>query len=247
LAQMHAKGTGVPRNCRVAMELYKNVAERGRWSERFMDAYVKFQNGAVDEAAFRYLFMAELGYEAAQTNFAYLMDQEESHLFPREEAYRRALLSWQRAANQDYAFARVKLGDYNYYGLGTSVDYAAAANHYKIAATSHQNAQAMFNLGFMHEQGLGVTKDLYLAKRFYDLAADTSTDAFVPVALALMKLKALFIVEYISNFSLKVPSFHALDALLGPNWDLYLISILLGIVVWLAYCYYFRRMNNHQR
>lgn len=137
-----------------------------------MDAFMRFQNGAVDEAAFRYLFLAELGYEAAQTNFAYLMDQvrigflsfshstfqEESHLFPRDEAYRRALLSWQRAANQDYAIARVKLGDYNYYGHGTPVDYDAAANHYKIAATSHQNAQAMFNLGLMHEQGLGVTK-----------------------------------------------------------------------------------------
>lgn len=41
LAQMHAKGLGVLRNCRFAMALYKNVAERGRWAERFMDAYMK--------------------------------------------------------------------------------------------------------------------------------------------------------------------------------------------------------------
>lgn len=41
LAQMHAKGLGVHRNCRFAMALYKNVAERGRWTERFMDAYFK--------------------------------------------------------------------------------------------------------------------------------------------------------------------------------------------------------------
>jgi hypothetical protein len=63
----------VLRNCRFAVALYKNVAERGRWTERFMDAYLRFQAGAVDEAAFRYLFLAELGYEAAQTNFAYLV------------------------------------------------------------------------------------------------------------------------------------------------------------------------------
>lgn len=146
------------RNCKFAMALYKNVAERGRWAERFMDAFVKFQSGAVDEAAIRYLFLAEFGYEAAQTNFAYLLDQEETNLFPKEEIYQRALLSWQRAANQDYPPARVKLGDYNYYGLGTAVDFTEAADHYKVAATSHQNAQAMFNLGYMHEHGLGVSK-----------------------------------------------------------------------------------------
>jgi SEL1 protein len=159
LAQMHAKGTGVLRNCRFAVALYKNVAERGRWTERFMDAYSRYQNGAVDEAAFRYLFLAELGYEAAQTNFAYLVDREEAQeLFSHEEAYKRAFMNWQRAANQDYPVARVKLGDYKYYGLGSDTDLEEAAEHYKIAAQAHQSAQAMFNLGYMHENGLGVKK-----------------------------------------------------------------------------------------
>ena len=158
LAQMHAKGTGVLRNCQFAMALYKNVAERGRWAERFMDAYYRFQNSAMDESAFHYLFLGEFGYEAAQTNFAYLIDHEETHLFSEQEAYRRAYVNWQRSANQDHAFARVKLGDYNYYGLGSEKDLSEAANHYKIAANSHHNAQAMFNLGYMHEHGLGVNK-----------------------------------------------------------------------------------------
>lgn len=99
---MHSKGTGVVRNCRFAMALYKNVAERGRWAERFMEAFNRYQSGAVDEAALRYLFLGEFGYEAAQTNFAYIMDQEETHLFPEDEAYRRAYINWQRSANQDY-------------------------------------------------------------------------------------------------------------------------------------------------
>lgn len=54
--------------------------------------------------------------------------------------------------------ARVKLGDYHYYGWGTPVDYEMAATQYKIATDRHQTAQAMFNLGFMHEQGLGINK-----------------------------------------------------------------------------------------
>lgn len=114
--------------------MLKNVAERGRWAERFMDAFSKFQAGAMDEAAIRYLFLAELGYEVAQTNFAFILDQSEGnqHLFSPDQTYRRALIYWQRAANQEYPLARIKLGDYSYYGLGTGIDFAAAANHYKV-------------------------------------------------------------------------------------------------------------------
>ena len=118
------------------------------------------QAKATDEAAIRYLFLAEVGYEAAQTNFAYILDERESNLqlFNGEQTYRRALMYWQRSADQEYPLARVKLGDYSYYGLGTDIDYMAAANHYKLAANSYQNAQALFNLAYMHEQGLGVTR-----------------------------------------------------------------------------------------
>lgn len=79
-------------------------------------------------------------------------------MFSSEEALQRALLHWQRSANQDYAYARIKLGDYYYYGYGTPVDYEMAATQYKIASDRHQAAQAMFNLGYMHEQGLGINK-----------------------------------------------------------------------------------------
>lgn len=87
------------------------------------------------------------------------------------------------------------MGDYYYYGLGTSVDYETAASQYRVAAEQQHNAQAMFNLGFMHEQGLGMSKDIHLAKRCYDLAAETSVDAKVPVTLALLKLNLLFNLE----------------------------------------------------
>jgi TPR repeat protein len=52
--------------------------------------------------------------------------------------------------------ARLKMGDYHYYGYGTSVDYESAATHYRLASEQQHNAQAMFNLGYMHEQGLGL-------------------------------------------------------------------------------------------
>lgn len=113
----------------------------------------------------------------------------------------RALQYWGRAAAQGYSSAQVKLGDYHYYGLGTSVDYEIAASHYRTASEQQHNAQAMFNLGYMHEQGLGMEKDWHLAKRFYDLAAETSADAKVPVALALLKLQLLLKLESLKNVS----------------------------------------------
>ena len=52
--------------------------------------------------------------------------------------------------------ARVKVGDYHYYGYGTDIDYETAAFHYRLASEQQHNAQAMFNLGYMHERGLGM-------------------------------------------------------------------------------------------
>ena len=57
-----------------------------------------------------------------------------------------------------YIQARVKLGDYYYYGQGTVVNYEAAASQYRIASDKQSSAQAMFNLGYMYEQGLGLEK-----------------------------------------------------------------------------------------
>ena len=55
-----------------------------------------------------------------------------------------------------YTYARVKVGDYHFYGQGTELDYEAAASHYRLASEQQHNAQAMFNLAYMHEQGLGM-------------------------------------------------------------------------------------------
>lgn len=240
LAQMHATGTGTVRSCQTAVELFKNVAERGRWGENLMQAYNDYREGHVNEALLKYSFLAELGYEVAQSNAAFILDRGEVEIFPKNETYPRALMYWNRAAAQGYSVARVKLGDYHYYGYGTDVDYETAAAHYRLASEQQHNAQAMFNLGYMHEHGLGMKKDIHLAKRYYDMAAETSSDAQVPVALALAKLGFVYSLQHIrdSDFDVLLPTIN-LTRLLGPDWDLYLmttLAVMLGIVV------YFRRL-----
>ncbi|CAI4222801.1 unnamed protein product [Auanema sp. JU1783] len=243
LARMHSTGIGVPRSCSTAVELYKIVSERGKWSERLIEAYSAYKHGRSDEAAIKYLFMAELGYEPAQTNFAYILDRgESSALFSggKQDLLERAIVQWQRAANQEYWMARVKLGDYYYYGWGTEKDYNMAAQQYKHAADRHMAPQAMFNLGYMHENGLGLSRDLHLAKRFYDQAADHSADAFLPVMLALTKLGLIFILDQLN----KHPLVQAIEGTIGPNWDIALMVISVTIPVAIVIHYLLRPQEN---
>ncbi|KAM9294687.1 protein sel-1 homolog 1 [Gastrophryne carolinensis] len=241
LAQMHATGTGVLRSCQTAVELFKNVCERGRWSERLMTAYNGYKNGNANTAVVQYLLLAEQGYEVAQSNAAFILDQSkegvkrEASLVGENETFPRALLHWNRAAAQGYTLARLKLGDYHYYGYGTDVDYETAFIHYRLASEQQHSAQAMFNLGYMHEKGLGIKQDIHLAKRFYDMAAEASPDAQVPVFLALCKLGLLYATQYLQEVNVKeLLSRLDMDQLLGPEWDLYLmtiIALLLGTVI----------------
>uniref|UniRef100_A0A1B6D7T2 Uncharacterized protein n=1 Tax=Clastoptera arizonana TaxID=38151 RepID=A0A1B6D7T2_9HEMI len=244
LAQMHATGTGMMRSCTTAVELYKNVAERGKWGEKLMEAHQHYRDLRFNEAYLTYSLMAELGYEVAQSNAAFMLDRGEINLWSADqELYVRALMYWGRAAAQGYSAAQVKLGDYYYYGMGTSIDYETAAMHYRLASEQHHNAQAMFNLGYMHEQGLGMQQDIHLAKRCYDQAAETNTEAKIPVALALMKLSVLFSLKYFQEspwqdwFTLL-----SFDQVLGPNWDFYLLTVLFGL---LGIILYFRRPLIH--
>jgi len=225
LAQMHATGTGVLRSCQTATELYKNVAERGPTAQLFTDAYNAFKENNIDSALIKYKFLAELGYEVSQSNAAYLLDQFATKLFNKNDSLKRALVYWNRAAYQGHHTARIKLGDYYFYGRGTKVNYEQAVSHYKYASEISHNPQAMFNLAYMHENGLGLKKDLHLAKRFYDMAFDTSVEAHLPVTLALFKLNLIFYLEKLFKPSL-------IEILLNTDefWDVYLMTCIAGLI-----------------
>lgn len=246
LAEMQATGTGTLQSCSTAVELFKSVCERGEWGTLIMEAHNDYKEGRRSNAFIKYAVLSELGYEVAQSNAAFMLDRDEvGDLFDKHEIYNRAFMYWSRSASQGYSIARVKLGDYHYYGLGTKVDYEMAANQYRIASELQNNAQALFNLGYMYETGLGLKRDIYLAKRYYDLAAVTSTDAQVPVALALTKLFFIYFYDHIKNFGFKDLLYtpinfgsYLADNYLGEDWDLYFATILALI---LATLFFIRR------
>ncbi|XP_054961053.1 protein sel-1 homolog 2 isoform X5 [Pan paniscus] len=132
------------------------------------------------------------------------------------------------------AFARVKIGDYHYYGYGTKKDYQTAATHYSIAANKYHNAQAMFNLAYMYEHGLGITKDIHLARRLYDMAAQTSPDAHIPVLFAVMKLETTHLLRDILFFNQFTTRWNwlKLDNTIGAHWDLFVIGLIVpGLIL----------------
>lgn len=195
VAKMFQKGIGLRKNLPTAIYLYKIVAERGPWSSLSRWALESYLKGDVGKALLLYSRMAELGYEVAQSNAAWILDKYgeqsmcigESGLCTDTERHLRAHSLWWQASEQGNEHAALLIGDAYYYGRGTEIDYERAAEAY-MHAHSQANAQAMFNLGYMHEHGQGLPLDFHLAKRYYDQALQNDPAARLPVTLALASL-----------------------------------------------------------
>ncbi|KAM0061650.1 putative ERAD-associated E3 ubiquitin-protein ligase component HRD3 [Helianthus debilis subsp. tardiflorus] len=195
LAKMFHTGIGLKKNLPMATSLYKLVAERGPWSSLSRWALESYLRGEIGKAFLLYSRMAELGYEVAQSNAAWILDKYgessmcmgELGLCTDSERHERAHSLWWQASEQGNEHAALLIGDAYYYGRGTERDYDRAADAY-MHAKSQLNAQAMFNLGYMHEHRQGLPLDLHLAKRYYDQALEIDPAAQLPVMLALASL-----------------------------------------------------------
>lgn len=194
-------------SCAIAVSFNKLVAERGVWEDNLLhDAEVAWNSGTKrgkELAMLKWWIAAERGFEVAQNNLAFVLDQDKSILrftrfapySPSNDTARLALTQWTRSAAQRNIDALVKVGDYYYHGLGVpdepaSIRYEKAAGYYQSAADTQMSALAMWNLGWMYENGVGVPQDFHLAKRHYDSALETNSEAYVPVIMSLVKLHA---------------------------------------------------------
>ena len=202
LAEISNNGVGRDRSCGVATAYYKLVAEKVETiHSAFDEANRAHEVGDLETALVTYMMAAEQGYEYAQANVAYMLDEYKSilsldALIPwktRHPSILRnavlALVYWTRSAKQSNIDSMVKMGDYYLGGYGVETDMERAATCYQTAADSQQSAQALWNLGWIHENGLGVEQDFHLAKRFYDQALETNQESYLPVKLSLTKLR----------------------------------------------------------
>lgn len=195
LAKLFHKGVGMKKDLATAVALYKIVAERGPWGSLMRWALESYLKKDIGKALLLYSRAAELGYEVAQSNAAWMLEKytEEEHCLGETgfcssvERHQRAHTLWWHASEQGNDDAALLIGDAYYYGRGTEKDLERAAGAY-MHARLQANAQAIFNLGYMHEHGQGLPLDLHLAKRYYDEALQTEPAAALPVYLALTSL-----------------------------------------------------------
>ena len=212
LAEINNNGIGRDRSCVMATAYYKLVAEKVEaLHSAFEEANYAYDEGDIETALPIYMMAAEQGYESAQANVAYILDEYRSILSldslipwkkPRSSLLRNAALAliyWTRSAKQSNIDSMVKMGDYYLGGYGIEADMEKAATCYQAAAEQHQSAQALWNLGWIHENGIGVEQDFHLAKRFYDQALETNEESYLPVKLALVKLRARSFWNTITN------------------------------------------------
>ncbi|KAF9875858.1 ubiquitin-protein ligase sel1 [Colletotrichum karsti] len=209
LAEMVYHGVGRDKTCSMALGYYKNVAEKAEplvssWAE----ANQAYYYGDHELAFLEYVMAAEQGYERAQNNVAFILDPLKSSMtvpdwlpLPQwlgSESTRPSLLNnptlalmyWTRSSRQANVDSQVKMGDYYFYGIGSEPDVNKAVQCYTGASDYSQSAQALWNLGWMHENGIGLTQDFHLAKRYYDQALEVNEEAYLPVTLSLLKLRA---------------------------------------------------------
>ena len=84
--------------------------------------------------------------------------------------YSSALNIWLPKAQEGDAAAQLYVGEIFEKGLGSQVDYQAAAQWYEKAA-NQGNFQAQLNLGHLYEKGLGVPQNKETAMRWYRKSA----------------------------------------------------------------------------
>lgn len=203
LAELSNGGVGRRRHCGMASAYYKMVAERAEAiHSSFAESNAAYAKGDKERALVAAMMAAEQGYENAQSNVAYLLDEQKSlfsldAILPwggqtRPSLLRNAALAliyWTRSAKQANIDALIKMGDYYLSGMGATSDAEKASTCYHTAAEAHHSAQAYWNLGWMHENGIAVDQDFHMAKRYYDLALETNQEAYLPVKLSLLKLR----------------------------------------------------------
>lgn len=107
-----------------ATSFYKLVAERGPWSSLSRWALEAYLKGDVGKALILYSRMAEMGYEVAQSNAAWILDKYGersmcmgvSGFCTDKESHERAHSLWWRASEQGNEHAALLIGDAYYYG-----------------------------------------------------------------------------------------------------------------------------------
>lgn len=175
-ARLHGsslQNNGFAASCGEVTKLYKQVAEHSEeGAELLASAAAAFLAGNHDHALVLYQIAAEMGYEVAESNAAWIMERAAPSWYSQEKGscahnlvYKKLVL---RGVGQESPDAHVRYGDLLY----VDGKYAMAMLHYEQAdyLSSGKHGRALFSIGYMHAHGLGVSaRSLEKAGLYYEL------------------------------------------------------------------------------
>jgi TPR repeat protein len=168
LAQMHEHGLGTAPSCPLSVQLYKKVAERGTWSSAIHEAYKLYQKGEYTAALYRYEKAAHQGYEAAQSNAAYMYDKElgmeSEETFNLGDDSEHATETTTTTTSEEQDSAKEE-------NLSSNVRYQRALEYFQMSS-EQKNALSHLRLGDYYYYGLGTHVNLEKAAMFYQAASD---------------------------------------------------------------------------
>ena len=144
LAVMHLNGIGTIRDCTVAVQLLKEVAERGEFvSQTLRAVHAMLGKDKLKEIAlFQLLKLAEAGHQVSQENLAHLIDSgkagevlfhNNAELF--KEVY--AQRFFELAADQGSVSSQLRLGDFAFYGWGVKTEYESVPGAPGLVSVIH--------------------------------------------------------------------------------------------------------------
>ena len=171
LARLYEKGEGVPKNTKMALDLYRAAANDGMAKAQIALGFMyDFANGVpqnYDEALKWYRLAADQGLAFAQLCVGGMYLDGKGVLKNDEQA-----VEWFRlAALQGLAKAQSNLGGHYFDGKGVQQDHKEAFKWYQLAA-EQGDASGQTNLGYSYENGYGVSQNHKKANHWYQLAAE---------------------------------------------------------------------------
>lgn len=219
LAIITLEGRGVIRSATEALSLLnaaKSIGPWASWMRRGFDLFLAAKDGTGEgaEVAFTrslacYLYAAEMGYEVAQSNAAYILraklipqtKQVEMGVELKQMLHRQYLLSGEVHAQTESC---LQLGNL-FFG---QKNYIKAMTYYQRASQGHHPLASVY-LGVMNHLGLGLTSgpNPVRAARYYELAMKSEQAMETQVKLLVSSLQAALSMKawsYLSSVNMGV-------------------------------------------
>jgi len=171
LAQMNLHAIGVARSCENALHLFKAVAERGEPIKLLSQAFTLWsEHEEADKALQLFLIAAELGFEVAQSNAAWLLDDGadiSGGLVPKEQVMKDE--GYEESFAEQFRNIWREIFGVDLPGLGTVRGSQDALRLYELAA-EQGNVEARLKIGdyFYYAE----EPDFELASHHYKKASD---------------------------------------------------------------------------